>query len=617
MCGRMHYTGKGSVSQTGSRQIDVAAHNVAANRHIDLVSMFSASPMNADVRYRIAKDGKKLMLDRGTAEMRKAESDVTMRRNVILGYLGWEGAVLLFALLAVLITNWQAYYPQERPHHAAAGLKRKKKTRQKKPVNEPEQTPYSQAIPDMTPACAAKFIDFLDFGEYSDDFKDRQMSSTLLSLVSKGVIAVYPGRSKWFRGIDLSHASDDEISQRLRDVSEMQKKDAQSAEASAGAMDERSQAADRQARDEEYIRQARAQGLTKGMEAVREVISEEAEGPKASSKPTSTVVMLPGAFAKNVGETHELTLCERALLNLLQAISLKLDTPVFDFRTVGHKLDGWWKAEWLQSVFNWTANFEYLKLHVVKPLLFGFAAAAAIVAAGVMGALYVDGLAFNVVGSGTDDYGHVSDQLHEQWGISLLLGAPVIFLLIFLFKLLRYRGLTRKGRRLVKPMLGLEAYLWHGGDAGNQSAAAESVATSGSLSDSDSDVAAALHPSSVSPLSPDNFDKYYIYATAFGVSDKQMQRFGGLFSSLDDDHERGNNDSLCYWYRYSTDSGSGAGADSSLAAQFSDFGAGVSNGIDTMESTFSMSSDSDGGSGSGGSFGGSGGGSGGGSFGGR
>ncbi|WEV41750.1 DUF2207 domain-containing protein [Bifidobacterium sp. ESL0682] len=638
----MHYTGKGSVAKSGGQQIEITAHNVAANRHIDLVSMFSASPMSADVVHRIAKDGKSLVLGREAAEQRKAADDVTMRRNVILGYLGWEGAALLFALAAVLITNWQAYYPDEHPRHGVSHSK-KKKTRKKKLASgsEPEtgQVPYSQDIPDITPTNAAKFIDYLDFGEYSDSFKSRQMSSTLLSLVSKGVIAVYPGRSEWFKGIDLSNASDDEIAQRLRDVSEMQKKNAEFAAASAGKADEKVQRTDREAQNEECIKRARSQGLAKGMEAVREVIADEADDRINSSKPTSTVVMLPGSFADSVGETHGLTATERALLNLLRAISLKLDTPVFDFHAVGRKLDGWWKAEWLQSVFNWTANFEYLKLRVVKPLLFGFAAAVAIVVAGVMGALYVDRLAFNAVGSGTDDYGHVSDQLHGQWGVSLLLGVPVIFLLIFLFKLLRYSGLTRKGRRLAAPMLGLEAYLRHGGDSTvNQSEAAGSVVMSGSGSisesgagadsgsgaksnpasvSSDSSSTIASNPSPVVPLSPDTFDKYYIYATALGVSTGQMQRFGGLFSSLDDKNGRGNNDSLCYWYRYSTDSGSAMGTDSSLGAQFSDFAAGISNGIDTMESTFSTSSGSDGGSGGGGSFGGSGGGSGGGSFGGR
>ncbi|WEV67129.1 DUF2207 domain-containing protein [Bifidobacterium sp. ESL0769] len=652
----MHYAGKGSVVKSGSRELTMQAQNVPSSEHIDLVSMFSASSMNKSVAYRIKKDGKDAVIRRERAERQNAGVDVAMRRKVILQYVIDEGAVLLFALLAVIVTNWRAYYPEEqRPSHAKAGSRRWKKAAQKKAgqrktVKSLEQVPQSQAIPDMTPACAAKFSDFLDWGEYSHDYRSRQMSSTLLSLVAKGVISVYPGQAKWFRGIDLSRASDEEISQRLREVSEAQERGDVAFQPSEESESEKAEREIEESRDEAYVKRAKARGVAEGKEAEQEILAEAAEYKK-HGKPTSTVVLLPAAFAENVDQIHSLTATERALLNLLKAMSLKLDTPIFDFRTVAHELDGWWKVEWLQTVFNWTADYEYLKLWVVTPLLLGFAAAAAIVTAGVVGALWAQGLAFSKIGTGTDDYGHVCDQLHGQWGVSLLLGAPVIFLLILLFKLLRYRGLTRRGMRLVTPMLGFKAYLSSGGDnvdgserkvsdrdsasvsASVVSSAASSPAvsvpassstftvpsgTASNVSETASNAASSGTASTaasapLTALSSDKFDEYYIYANALGLSDHQMQRFGGLFSWLGDESD----DSLRYWYWYPYDLGAstGLGSDSSLTAQFSDLAAGISNGMDTLESSFAISIGS--GGGAGGSFGGSGGGSGGGSFGGR
>lgn len=617
----MHYDGKGSVRPTGTRQLDMAAHNVSSSKHIDLVSMFSASPMGKDVAYRINENGKDEVTRRERAEQQTAADDVAMRRKVILQYLLGEGAVLLFALFAVLVTNWRAYYPVGHPDHAKAGSRRAKRS-QYKIANGLTQVPYSQAIPDMTPASAAKFSDFLNLGEYSYYYRSRQMSSTLLSLVAKGVIAVYPGQAVWFQGIDLSRASDEEVSQRLRDVSEMQKRTGISLRPLEESESEKAERAISRSRDEDYIRRAKAQGAAYGAKVEQEIRA-EAEEHKNDAKPTSMVVLLPAAFTQPVGATYQLTLTEQALLNLLRAISVKLNTPVFDFHTVAVKLDGCWKVEWLQAVFNWTADYEYLKLRVVTPLLLGFVTCAAVVVAGVVGVVYADGLAFSKLGSGTDDYGHVCDQLHGQWGISLLLGVPVVFLLIFFGKLLRYRGLTRKGMQMVVPMLGLQAYLKHGGDSVRQEVPSSGLESgldqdSGSVpvsaSATSSGPSSSTPSSSLDPLPPYKFDEYYIYATAFGLSDHQMQRFGGLFSALG----RKNNDTLGYWYLYSCDlaNEAGTGSNSSLAAQFGNLADGISNSMDTLESMFSTSSGSGDGFG-GGSFDGSGGGSGGGSFGGR
>lgn len=57
----------------------------------------------------------------------------------------------------------------------------------------------------MSPAAAAALItDVMPGIQGSRD--DRQMTSTLLSLVTKGAVAIYPGSAAGYRGLDLSCA---------------------------------------------------------------------------------------------------------------------------------------------------------------------------------------------------------------------------------------------------------------------------------------------------------------------------------------------------------------------------------------------------------------------------
>ena len=44
---------------------------------------------------------------------------------------------------------------------------------------------------------------------------NREMASTMMSLVSKGAIAVYPGKAELYRGIDMSRANSAGLAQML------------------------------------------------------------------------------------------------------------------------------------------------------------------------------------------------------------------------------------------------------------------------------------------------------------------------------------------------------------------------------------------------------------------
>ncbi len=75
---------------------------------------------------------------------------------------------------------------------------------------------YWRDLPDLSPAAAAKMEDIMSASssilgsgktKNADKLANRQMSSTVMSLASKGAIAIYPGPVDLYNGIDLTTTS--------------------------------------------------------------------------------------------------------------------------------------------------------------------------------------------------------------------------------------------------------------------------------------------------------------------------------------------------------------------------------------------------------------------------
>ena len=129
------------------------------------------------------------------------------------------------------------------------------------------------------------------------------------------------------------------------------------------------------------------------------------------------------------------------------------------------------------------------------------------------------------------------------------------------------------------------------------------------------------------------WDRYLVYATAFGISKKALRQLAAAYPQVADQDWLDSNASnlgLLYWStRPSTIVGSGignalangTGSFGGFAGGFVDIGTQLNSGFSSIQSTIRSaapsSSSGSGGSFGGGGFGGSGGGSGGGSFGGR
>ncbi|WP_044084696.1 DUF2207 domain-containing protein [Bifidobacterium gallicum] len=117
------------------------------------------------------------------------------------------------------------------------------------------------------------------------------------------------------------------------------------------------------------------------------------------------------------------------------------------------------------------------------------------------------------------------------------------------------------------------------------------------------------------------WDQYLVFATAFGIADKAMAQLRQAYPQLSDQRwldEHGYHSSNIYWSNRTYVAGSVFASMniSSGMSGFSDLGSALSSSMNSISNTISAANSSSS-SGGGGSFGGSGGGSGGGSFGGR
>lgn len=83
---------------------------------------------------------------------------------------------------------------------------------------------YWRDEPEMSPASAAELLHMVD-NKHSSTLTSRKMSASVLSLASRGAIAIYPGVAAMYRGIDMSQANNADIARmiandpaRIRDV---------------------------------------------------------------------------------------------------------------------------------------------------------------------------------------------------------------------------------------------------------------------------------------------------------------------------------------------------------------------------------------------------------------
>jgi hypothetical protein len=528
---------------------------ITPRRHVDLVSMFPASAMAGDVRHRIKGNYRRQVLERERREVELADAvkarGAAERRNLYLLFFIPEFVAILLGAGLVVYGNRKAGYRGS--------------------------VDYYRDIPNMSAPIAAQFLDELE-ASADPKLSSRQLAAALLSLASKHVIAIYPGESQWYAGVDWRDFTNAEIADRMRRGADGEFNG--SPDGYAGHMPGGKYSKTGGGGEPLVDRLRRQKG---GL--VDSVKQATGLGKRRS---TNTIVILPDGHGLTSSAASKLSGSEKKLLRLLQAISDKLHLDAFDFEDVHDNLTQWSEGASKESAFEIKVAAEYHRLHLTRSSstipVFRFAYGL-LTLAGVLGAVYLYLLFLGPVKIGTRLFGTQALYLHAQPGSLFKLVLPVAFFLILEAMLLQTVVLTKKGNELAGQVLGLRRYLRDFGNFGDRAPA---------------DLAL--------------WDQYLIYATAFGISDQWAQDATSLQPQLSDGDwlDANASGSLFYWQLYPSSHGfDGGGFD---FGGFSDFGS-------TLSESMSFSTDSGGGGfgggSGGGSFGGSGGGSGGGSFGGR
>lgn len=510
--GWLHYSGTSETARGTNGELTFTAYDVRPGNHVDVVAAFDADFAQADSPWMHTGSGSRLAALQADEARQETQWRQTQRVRAWIDLVLWTGLALVGIVLC------------------AGALISSVRSRQRAQCR--SDIEYWREPPDMSPACAAHMADVMEFGEGS--LADRQMSATVLSLASKQAIAIYPGTSDLYRGIDMSQADPVGLS-----------------------------------------------GMIGGD-----------SGRAYAARTSSTIVILPAAFQPDAADALHLSPSEAAALTLLIEISERVGSPVFDMNQMKLACKGWKTGYRTLEAFRSACRNEYAMLGATRS---GGTLAAAL---GVTGSIVAFLSALVFVG--------VSGNL----ALFAVVSVPLMFLSQFAY---RYRGTvtyTEAGQRYAGQVRGLFRYLTDFSDFSDRGAA---------------DLAL--------------WDRYLVYATAFGIADRALAELAKAYPQVTDPDwlDANASDALVYWsyrpYRWYGGVGGRSGSSgtggmtgpfegpSAFTGDFGSIGTQLSAGFADVSSTIQAAAPSSfsgsGGSFSGGGFGGSSGGSGGGSFGGR
>lgn len=272
-----------------------SADDVRAGDYLDVVAMFDVSKSQG-VERKISGNHKQELIDSETQkeeEWRDKQHDQAVKRVT-----GWA----VSALIGLAFIMGSLYL----------GITSFRKSQYKGDVE------YYRDLPYMSPAAAARMNDVMSASssilgsgkiKNGDKLVNRQMSSTVMSLASKGAIAIYPGPAKLYDGIDLTTTNAASVAGRLG--------------------------------------------------------SDAATARKM--KKTSTIVIMP--VARNDIGSLLLSSSEHAALDILLKASSRLhDAQVFDLKQMSKAFKHYSSGYKLLETFDNACSMEFDDLHAVKPM---------------------------------------------------------------------------------------------------------------------------------------------------------------------------------------------------------------------------------------------------------
>ena len=273
------HTERTSTTERGDKgSLQFTVHDVRAGDYVDVVAMFDVGATSGVARTRDTTIKNGIMESEAQQEQRWRDRQRTKARIRLITWIAIAVAGLILCVIAVVL----ALHSFDRSQYHG-------------------DIEYWRDEPEMSPASAAELLHMVD-DKHSKTLLSRKMSASVLSLASRGAIAIYPGVAAMYQGIDMSQANNADIARLI-------------------------------ANDP-----ARTRDVGK----------------------TSTVVILPVVF----DNVQSLRLCpsEQAALDLLVTASERIGSPVFDLDQMNENFSDWENGYKLQEKFTNTCDNEFAML---------------------------------------------------------------------------------------------------------------------------------------------------------------------------------------------------------------------------------------------------------------
>ena len=273
------HTERTSTTERGDKgALQFTVHDVRAGDYVDVVAMFDVDATSGVARTRDTTIKNGIMKSEARQEQQWRDQQ---RKKARIRLITWIAISVIGLVLCVIAVALALRSFNRSQYHG--------------------DIEYWRDEPEMSPASAAELLHMVA-DKHSKTLSSRKMSASVLSLASRGAIAIYPGVAAMYQGIDMSQANNADIARLI-------------------------------ANDP-----ARTRDVGK----------------------TSTVVILPVVF----DNVQSLRLCpsEQAALDLLVTASERIGSPVFDLDQMNENFSDWENGYKLQEKFTNTCDNEFAML---------------------------------------------------------------------------------------------------------------------------------------------------------------------------------------------------------------------------------------------------------------
>lgn len=273
------HTERTSTTERGDKgSLQFTVHDVRAGDYVDVVAMFDVDATSGVARTRDTTIKNGIMKSEARQERQWHDQQ---RKKARIRLITWIAIAVIGLVLCVIAVALALRSFNRSQYHG--------------------DIEYWRDEPEMSPASAAELLHMVA-DKHSKTLSSRKMSASVLSLASRGAIAIYPGVAAMYQGIDMSQANNADIARLI-------------------------------ANDP-----ARTRDVGK----------------------TSTVVILPVVF----DNVQSLRLCpsEQAALDLLVTASERIGSPVFDLDQMNENFSDWENGYKLQEKFTNTCDNEFAML---------------------------------------------------------------------------------------------------------------------------------------------------------------------------------------------------------------------------------------------------------------